>query len=149
MYDGFFADLIELVIMCDCICILGFLINCVLGFLINLFRLIVKDNPLFLVDELQRWYLQLKSMRQIPNELELEIHFATRLNDKKTIPILLINVYYSSAPVFNFEEPLKNFLTSRRIKKKVMNIDFKKLTTHAYNVYMEDIIDGLDGIRPD
>ena len=149
MYDGFFGDLIELVIMCACICILGFLVNRILDFLVNLLHLIVKDDPLFVVDELKKWYLQLKSIQQIPNELELEIHFATRLYDKKTVPILLINVYYNNAPVFNFEEPLKNFLASRRVKKKFMNIDFKKLTTHAYNVYMEDIIDGLDGIRPD
>lgn len=139
MYDGFFEDLTQLVIMCDGICILGFLVK--------LFCLTAKDRPFVLWNELTRWYLQLKVARQIPNELE--ICFDTKLNDDKTAPILLINVYYSGVQVFNFEEPLKNFLTSRRVKKKVMNIDFKKLTTQAYNVYMEGVINDLDGIRPD
>ena len=140
MYDGFLADLMPLVMMGVSLYLLG-------SSLVRLSSVHVKERTLVLWDDLTRWYLRLKTARQIPEELV--ICFDTRLNDDKTTPVFLINVYYSGTPVFNFEEPLKNFLDIKRIKKKVMNTDFKKLTTQAYNVYMEGVINGLDGIRPD
>lgn len=140
MYDGFFADLIQLVMMGVSLYLLG-------SSLFRLSRVHVKERTLILWDELTRWYLRLKTARQIPEELM--ICFDTKLNDDKTAPVFLINVYYSNVPVFNFEEPLNSFLAIKRVKKKVMNIDFKKLTTQAYNVYMEGVINDLDGIRPD
>ena len=115
--------------------------------LIRLSRIRIKEHTIILWDELTGWYLRLKTARQIPEELA--ICFDTRLNDDKTTPVFLINVYYSGAPVFNFEEPLKSFLSIKRVKKKIMNTDFKKLTIQAYNVYMEGVINDLDGIRPD
>lgn len=140
MYDGFFADLIPLVMMGVSLYLLG-------SSLFRLSRVHVKERTLILWDELTRWYLRLKTARQIPEELML--CFDTKLNDDKTAPVFLINVYYNHAPVFNFEEPLNSFLAIKRVKKKVMNIDFKKLTIQAYNVYMEGVINDLDGTRPD
>lgn len=140
MYDGFLTDLITLVGLGVSFYLLG-------SSLFRLSRIRVKERTLILWDDLTRWYLRLKTTRQIPEELV--ICFDTRLNDDKTTPVFLINVYYSGVPVFNFEEPLNSFLSIKRIKKKVMNTDFKKLTTQAYNVYMEGVINGLDGIRPD
>ena len=140
MYDGFFADLIQLVMMGVSLYLLG-------SSLFRLSRVHVKERTLILWDELTRWYLRLKTDRQIPEELML--CFDTKLNDDKTAPVFLINVYYNTVPVFNFEEPLKSFLSIKRVKKKIMNIDFKKLTIQAYNVYMEGVINDLDGIRPD
>jgi hypothetical protein len=140
MYDGFLADLIPLVMMCVSLYLLG-------SSLIRLSRIRVKERTFVLWDDLTRWYLRLKTARQIPEELI--ICFDTRLNDDKTTPVFLINVYYSGVPVFNFEEPLKSFLAIKRVKKKIMNTDFKKLTIQAYNVYMEGVINDLDGIRPD
>lgn len=138
MYDGFLEDLITLVGLGVSFYLLGS----------SLFRFIrVKERTLVLWDELTRWYLRLKTDRQIPEELV--ICFDTKLNDDETTPVFLINVYYSGAPVFNFEEPLKSFLAIKRVKKKIMNTDFKKLTIQAYNVYMEGVINDLDGIRPD
>lgn len=140
MYDGFLADLITIVG-------LGVSFYLLCSSLFRLSRIRVKERTLVLWDELTRWYLRLKTGRQIPEELM--IYFDTKLNDDKTAPIFLINVYYSNVPVFNFEESLNSFLAIKRVKKKVMNIDFKKLTTQAYNVYMEGVINDLDGIRPD
>lgn len=140
MYDGFLEDLITLVGLGLSFYLLG-------SSLFRLSRIRVKEHTLFLWDDLTRWYLRLKTDRQIPEELV--ICFVTKLNDDKTTPVFLINVYYSGAPVFNFEEPLKNFLAIKRVKKKIMNTDFRKLTTKAYNIYMERIINDLDGIRPD
>lgn len=140
MYDGFLTDLISIVGLCVSFYLFG-------SSLIRLSRVHVKERTLVLWDELTRWYLRLKTGQQIPEELV--ICFDTRLNDDKIAPVFLINVYYSGVPVFNFEEPLNSFLSIKRIKKKVMNTDFKKLTTQAYNVYMEGVINGLDGIRPD
>ena len=140
MYDGFLADLIPLVMMCVSLYLLG-------SSLIRLSRIRVKERTLVLWDDLTRWYLRLKTGRQIPEELI--ICFDTKLNDDKTTPIFLINVYYNNTPVFNFEEPLNSFLAIKRVKKKIMNTDFKKLTIQAYNVYMEGVINDLDGIRPD
>jgi hypothetical protein len=140
MYDGFFEDLITLVGLGVSFYLLG-------SSLFRLSRIRVKERTLILWDDLTRWYLRLKTTRQIPEELV--ICFDTRLNDDETTPVFLINVYYSNVPVFNFEEPLNSFLAIKRVKKKVMNIDFKKLTTQAYNVYMEGVINDLDGIRPD
>jgi len=140
MYDGFLADLIPLVMMCVSLYLLG-------SSLIRLSRIRVKERTLILWDDLTRWYLRLKTGRQIPEELI--ICFDTKLNDDKTTPIFLINVYYNNTPVFNFEEPLNSFLAIKRVKKKIMNTDFKKLTIQAYNVYMEGVINDLDGIRPD
>lgn len=140
MYDGFFADLIQLVMMGVSLYLLG-------SSLFRLSRIRVKERTLVLWDELTRWYLRLKTARQIPEELMM--CFDTKLNDDKTAPIFLINVYYNHTPVFNFEEPLNSFLAIKRVKKKVMNTDFKKLTIQAYNVYMEGVINDLDGIRPD
>jgi hypothetical protein len=140
MYDGFLADLIPLVMMCVSLYLLG-------SSLIRLSRIRVKERTFVLWDDLTRWYLRLKTGRQIPEELI--ICFDTRLNDDKTTPIFLINVYYNNTPVFNFEEPLNSFLAIKRVKKKIMNTDFKKLTIQAYNVYMEGVINDLDGIRPD
>lgn len=139
MYDGFLADLMPLVMMCVSIYLLG-------SNLISLSRIRIKERTIILWDELTRWYQRLKTDRQIPEELI--ICFDTRLNDDKTTPVFLINVYYSNAPVFNFEVPLKSFLSIKRVKKKIMNTDFKKLTIQAYNVYMEGVINDLDGIRP-
>lgn len=140
MYDGFLTDLMPFVMMCISLYLLG-------SSLIRLSRIHVKERTLVLWDDLTRWYLRLKTARQIPEELI--ICFDTRLNDDKTTPVFLINVYYSGVPVFNFEEPLKSFLAIKRVKKKIMNTDFKKLTIQAYNVYMEGVINDLDGIRPD
>lgn len=140
MYDGFLADLMPLVMMCVSLYLLG-------SSLIRLSRIRVKERTLVLWDDLTRWYLRLKTGRQIPEELI--ICFDTKLNDDKTTPIFLINVYYNNTPVFNFEEPLNSFLAIKRVKKKIMNTDFKKLTIQAYNVYMEGVINDLDGIRPD
>ena len=140
MYDGFLADLMPLVMMCVSIYLLG-------SNLISLSRIRIKERTIILWDELTGWYQRLKTDRQIPEELV--ICFDTRLNGDKTTPVFLINVYYSDVPVFNFEEPLKSFLSIKRVKKKVMNTDFKKLTIQAYNVYMEGVINDLDGIRPD
>lgn len=140
MYDGFLTDLMPFVMMCISLYLLG-------SSLIRLSRIRVKERTLVLWDDLTRWYLRLKTARQIPEELI--ICFDTRLNDDKTTPVFLINVYYSGVPVFNFEEPLKSFLSIKRVKKKIMNTDFKKLTIQAYNVYMEGVINDLDGIRPD
>ena len=140
MYDGFLMDLIPLVMMCVSLYMLG-------SSVIRMSRIRVKERTFVLWDDLTRWYLRLKTARQIPNELM--ICFDTKLNDDKITPVLLINVYYNSVPVFNFEETLKSSLAIKRVKKKVMNIDFKKLTTQAYNVYMEGVINDLDGIRPD
>lgn len=141
MYDGFLIDdLMPLILMCISLCILG-------SSLIRIFRSHTKTQALTLWDDLTRWYLRLKTARQIPEELI--ICFDTKLNDDKTAPVFLINVYYNNAPVFNFEEPLNSFLAIKRVKKKVMNIDFRKLTTKAYNIYMEGVINDLDGIRPD
>ena len=140
MYDGFLADLMPLVMMCVSLYLLG-------SSLIRLSRIRVKERTLILWDDLTRWYLRLKTGRQIPEELI--ICFDTKLNDDKTTPIFLINVYYNNTPVFNFEEPLNSFLAIKRVKKKIMNTDFKKLTIQAYNVYMEGVINDLDGIRPD
>ena len=140
MYDGFLADLMPLVMMCVSIYLLG-------SNLISLSRIRIKERTIILWDELTGWYQRLKTGRQIPEELV--ICFDTRLNDDKTTPVFLINVYYSGVPVFNFEEPLKSFLAIKRVKKKIMNTDFKKLTIQAYNVYMEGVINDLDGIRPD
>lgn len=140
MYDGFLADLMSLVMMGVSLYLLG-------SSLVRLSRIRVKERTLILWDDLTRWYLRLKTARQIPKELV--ICFDTKLNDDKTTPVFLINVYYSGVPVFNFEEPLKSFLSIKRVKKKIMNTDFKKLTIQAYNVYMEGVINDLDGIRPD
>lgn len=140
MYDGFLADLMSLVMMGVSLYLLG-------SSLVRLSRIRVKERTLILWDDLTRWYLRLKTARQIPEELV--ICFDTKLNDDKTTPVFLINVYYSGVPVFNFEEPLKSFLSIKRVKKKIMNTDFKKLTIQAYNVYMEGVINDLDGIRPD
>lgn len=140
MYDGFLADLMPLVTMCVSLYLLG-------SYLIRLSRIRVKERTLVLWDDLTKWYLRLKTGRQIPEELI--ICFDTKLNDDKTTPIFLINVYYNNTPVFNFEEPLNSFLAIKRVKKKIMNTDFKKLTIQAYNVYMEGVINDLDGIRPD
>lgn len=140
MYDGFLTDLMPFVMMCISLYLLG-------SSLIRLSRIHVKERTLVLWDDLTRWYLRLKTARQIPEELI--ICFDTRLNDDKTTPVFLINVYYSGVSVFNFEEPLKSFLAIKRVKKKIMNTDFKKLTIQAYNVYMEGVINDLDGIRPD
>ena len=140
MYDGFLTDLMPFVMMCISLYLLG-------SSLIRLSRIRVKERTLVLWDDLTRWYLRLKTARQIPEELI--ICFDTKLNDDKTTPVFLINVYYSGVPVFNFEEPLKSFLSIKRVKKKIMNTDFKKLTIQAYNVYMEGVINDLDGIRPD
>lgn len=140
MYDGFLTDLMPFVMMCISLYLLG-------SSLIRLSRIRVKERTLVLWDDLTRWYLRLKTARQIPEELI--ICFDTRLNDDKTTPVFLINVYYSGVPVFNFEEPLKSFLSIKRVKKKIMNTDFKKLTIQAYNVYMEGVINDLDGIRLD
>ena len=139
MYDGFLADLMPLVMICISLYLLG-------SYSIRLSRIRIKEHTIILWDELTRWYLRLKTARQIPEELA--ICFDTRLNDDKTTPVFLINVYYSGVPVFNFEEPLKSFLAIKRVKKKIMNTDFKKLTIQAYNVYMEGVINDLDGIRP-
>ena len=139
MYDGFLADLMPLVMMCVSIYLLG-------SNLISLSRIRIKERTIILWDELTGWYQRLKTGRQIPEELV--ICFDTRLNDDKTTPVFLINVYYSGVPVFNFEELLKSFLAIKRVKKKIMNTDFKKLTIQAYNVYMEGVINDLDGIRP-
>ena len=133
-------DLIPLVMMCVSLYMLG-------SSVIRISRIRVKERTFVLWDDLTRWYLRLKTARQIPNELM--ICFDTKINDDKTTPFLLINVYYNSVPVFNFEEPLKSSLAIKRVKKKIMNTDFKKLTTQAYNVYMEGVINDLDGIRPD
>lgn len=140
MYDGFLEDLITLVGLGVSLYLLG-------SSLVRLSRIRVKERTLILWDDLTRWYLRLKTARQIPEELV--ICFVTKLNDDKTTPVFLINVYYSGVPVFNFEEPLKSFLSIKRVKKKIMNTDFKKLTIQAYNVYMEGVINDLDGIRPD
>lgn len=115
--------------------------------LIRLSRIRVKEHTFVLWDDFTRWYLRLKTARQIPEELV--ICFDTKLNDDKTTPIFLIDVYYNNTPVFNFEKPLNSFLAIKRVKKKIMNTDFKKLTIQAYNVYMEGVINDLDGIRPD
>lgn len=140
MYDGFLIDdLMPLVMMCISLCILG-------SSLIRIFRSHTKTQALTLWDDLTRWYLRLKCKNEIPSELE--ICFDTQLNDVKTFPALTVNVYYNSMPVFNFTEELKSILSAKRIKKKVMNIDFRKLTTKAYNIYMERIINDLDDIRP-
>ena len=104
MYDGFFADLIQLVMMGVSLYLLG-------SSLFRLSRVHVKERTLILWDELTRWYLRLKTGRQIPEELM--ICFDTKLNDDKTAPVFLINVYYSNVPVFNFEEPLNSFLASQ------------------------------------
>lgn len=140
MYDRFLADLMPLVTMCVSLYLLG-------SSLIRLSRIRIKERTLVLWDDLTRWYLRLKTGRQIPEELI--ICFDAKLNDDKTTPIFLINVYYNNTPVFNFEEPLNSFLAIKRVKKKIMNTDFKKLTIQAYNVYMEEVINDLDGIRHD
>lgn len=140
MYDGFLEDLITIVG-------LGVSFYLLVSSLFRLSSVHVKERTLILWDELTRWYLRLKTARQIPEELV--ICFDTRLNDDKTTPVFLINVYYSGTPVFNFEEPLNSIFSIKRVKKKVMNTDFKKLTIQAYNVYMEGVINDLDGIRPD
>ena len=140
MYDGFLSDLITIVGLGVSFYLLG-------SSLFRLSRIRIKERTLILWDELTRWYLRLKTARQIPEELM--ICFDTKLNDDKTTPVFLINVYYNHVPVFNFEEPLNSFLTIKRVKKKIMNTDFKKLTIQAYNVYMEGVINDLDGIRPD
>ena len=115
--------------------------------LVRLSRVHVNERTIILWDDLTRWYLKLKTARQIPEELV--ICFDTKLNDDKTTPIFLIDVYYNNTPVFNFEKLLNSFLAIKRVKKKIMNTDFKKLTIQAYNVYMEGVINDLDGIRPD
>lgn len=140
MYDGFLSDLITIVGLGVSFYLLG-------SSLFRLSRIRIKERTLILWDELTRWYLRLKTARQIPEELM--ICFDTKLNDDKTTPVFLINVYYNHVPVFNFEEPLNSFLAIKRVKKKIMNTDFKKLTIQAYNVYMEGVINDLDGIRPD
>lgn len=140
MYDGFLVDLMSLVMMCVSFYLLG-------SSLVRLSRVHVNERTIILWDDLTRWYLELKTARQIPEELI--ICFDTKLNDDKTTPIFLINVYYNNTPVFNFEKPLNSFLAIKRVKKKIMNTDFKKLTIQAYNVYMEGVINDLDGIRPD
>lgn len=129
-----------LVMMCVSLYLLG-------SSLIRLSRIRVKEHTFVLWDDFTRWYLRLKTARQIPEELV--ICFDTKLNDDKTTPIFLIDVYYNNTPVFNFEKPLNSFLAIKRVKKKIMNTDFKKLTIQAYNVYMEGVINDLDGIRPD
>jgi len=140
MYDGFLTDdLMPLVTMCISLYMLG-------SSLIRIFRSHTKVQALTLWDDLTRWYLQLKLKNEIPGELE--ICFDTQLNDDKAFPVLTVNVYYNSMPVFNFTEELKSILSAKHIKKKVMNTDFRKLTTKAYNIYMERIINDLDGIRP-
>lgn len=139
MYDGFYLDLVSLIMMSISLYLLG-------SSLIRMFRVHTKTQTLTLWDDLTRWYLQLKCNNEIPSELE--ICFDTRLNDDKTFPVLTVNVYYNSMPVFDFTEELKSILSAKRIKKKVMNMDFRKLTTKAYNIYMECIINDLDGIRP-
>lgn len=140
MYDGFLTDLMPLVMMCVSLYLLG-------SSLVRLSRVHVNERTIILWDDLTRWYLELKTGRQIPEELV--ICFDTKLNDDKTTPVFLINVYYNHTPVFNFEKPLNSFLAIKRVKKKIMNIDFKKLTIQAYNVYIEGVINDLDGIRPD
>ena len=140
MYDGFLTDLIPLVGM-------GVSFYLLVSSLIRMFRVDIKDRTFILWDDLTRWYLRLKTERQIPEELM--ICFDTRLSDDKITPVFIINVFYSHVPVFNFEEPLNSILAIKRVKKKIMNTDFKKLTTQAYNVYMEGVINDLDGIRPD
>lgn len=140
MYDGFSFDIIQLAMPCISFYIL-------VTSLIRMFRTHTKTQTLTLWDDLTRWYLQQKLKNEIPNELE--ICFDTQLNDDKAFPVLTVNVYYNSMPVFNFTEELKSILSAKHIKKKVMNTDFRKLTTKAYNIYMERIINDLDGIRPD
>ena len=140
MYDGFTFDIIQLAMPCISFYIL-------VTSLIRMFRTHTKTQALTLWDDLTRWYLQMKLKNEIPGELE--ICFDTQLNDDKAFPVLAVNVYYNSMPVFNFTEELKSILSAKRIKKKVMNTDFRKLTTKAYNIYMERIINDLDGIRPD
>ena len=140
MYYGFEFDMIQLAMLCISFSLLG-------SSLIRTSRSHTKIQTLTLWDDLTRWYLRLKCKREIPSELE--ICFDTQLNDDKGFPVLLVNIYYNNIPVFHFTEELKSFMSAKRIKKKIMNIDFRKLTTKAYNIYMESIINDLDDIRPD
>ena len=140
MYYGFEFDMIQLAMLCISFSLLG-------SSLIRTSRSHTKIQTLTLWDDLTRWYLRLKCKREIPNEIE--ICFDTQLNDDKGFPVLLVNIYYNSMPVFHFTEELKSIMSAKRIKKKIMNIDFRKLTTKAYNIYMESIINDLDDIRPD
>lgn len=141
MYDGFGFDMFQLAMLCISFYLLG-------SSLIRTSRSHMKIQILTLWDDLTRWYLQLKfKNNEIPNEIE--ICFDTQLNDDKGFPVLLVNIYYNSMPVFHFTEELKSIMSAKRIKKKIMNIDFRKLTTKAYNIYMESIINDLDDIRPD
>ena len=140
MYYGFGFDMIQLVGLCISFYLLG-------SSLIRMSRSHTKIQTLTLWDDLTRWYLRLKCKREIPKEIE--ICFDTQLNDDKGFPVLLVNIYYNNMPVFHFTEELKSIMSAKRIKKKIMNIDFRKLTTKAYNIYMESIINDLDDIRPD
>lgn len=140
MYDGFRFDIFQLVGLCSSFYLL-------VSSLIRMSRTHTKTQVLTLWDELTRWYLRQKFKNEIPSEIE--ICFDTQLNDDKGFPVLLINIYYNSMPVLHFTEELKSTLAAKRIKKKVMNTDFRKLTTKAYNIYMENIINDLDDIRPD
>ena len=140
MYDGFGFDMIQLALLCISFSML-------VSSLIRVSRSHTKLQTLTLWDDLTRWYLQLKCKREIPSEIN--ICFDTQLNDDKGFPVLLVNIYYNSMPVLHFTEELKSIASAKRIKKKVMNIDFRKLTTKAYNIYMERIINDLDNIRPD
>lgn len=140
MYDGFGFDIIQLVGLCSSFYLL-------VSSLIRMSRTHTKTQVLTLWDDLTRWYLRMKFKNEIPSEIE--ICFDTQLNDDKGFPVLLVNVYYNSMPVLHFTEELKSTLSAKRIKKKVMNTDFRKLTTKAYNIYMERIINDLDDIRPD
>ena len=140
MYYGFEFDMIQLVGLCISFYLLG-------SSLIRTSRSHTKIQTLTLWDDLTRWYLRLKGKREIPNEIE--ICFDTQLNDDKGFPVLLVNIYYNNMPVFHFTEELKSIMSAKRIKKKIMNIDFRKLTTKAYNIYMESIINDLDDIRLD
>lgn len=78
MYDGFLIDLMPLVMMCVSLYLLG-------SSLIRLSRIRVKEHTFVLWDDLTRWYLRLKTGRQIPEELV--ICFDTKLNDDKTTPV--------------------------------------------------------------
>lgn len=140
MYDGFGFDMIQLALLCISFSML-------VSSLIRVSRSHTKLQTLTLWDDLTRWYLQLKCKKEIPSEIN--ICFDTQLNDDKGFPVLLVNIYYNSMPVLHFTEELKSIMSAKRIKKKVMNIDFRKLTTKAYNIYMERIINDLDDIRPD
>ena len=129
MYEGFLLEAIHIAMMCACFCLL-----CVST--VGMLRIHTATRSLALWDELTRWYVQLRVDNRVSPELELR--FDTYKEG------LRIDVLYRDIRVFEIRERLGTLISGYKVKKKIMNTDFNKLTAAAYNAYTERMLDELD-----